>query len=174
VPEEGLRERAARDQAPYLEWAEQGLVIPTPGPVIDHRAVEAMIRRLAAAFDVQAVGFDRTFANRMMLDLQEAGLLVIEVRQGWVSQVPSVERLERIVRSRRLHHGGNTALRWMVENVAVKPAAEGKMLRKKDRISRIDAVAALWMAPFWEMNQPPRYIPLYTDDVEGLLSVAVH
>ena len=66
---------------------------------------------------MRAIGFDRTFGNRMMSDLLDDGLPVIDVRQGWVSQVPAVERLERAIRSRRLVHGGHVPLRAAVKSV---------------------------------------------------------
>jgi phage terminase large subunit-like protein len=170
VPSENLRERANRDRAPYGEWIESGLMTACDGAVIDHRDVEALIRRLCKLFDVRGIGFDRTYAGRMISDLLDDGLPVIDVRQGWVSQVPAVDRLERAILSRRLCHGGHKPLRWMLENAAVKFSAGGKMLQKRDRTSRIDAVAALWMAFHVESFSPAPYVPLYGPDATELVS----
>src|SRR5690606_21147037 len=57
-PAENLRRRADRDGVPYPTWAEEGLIVPTPGNVVDFVAVEDHIRELCARFNVQEIAFD--------------------------------------------------------------------------------------------------------------------
>lgn len=68
-PGDNLRARADRDGVPYPAWAEQGFITPTPGNVIDYRAVETCIRGLAERFQVREIGFDRAYAQPVMAPL---------------------------------------------------------------------------------------------------------
>ena len=43
-PKDNLRKRADRDGVPYPKWAEDGFITPTPGNVVDFRAVEDKVR----------------------------------------------------------------------------------------------------------------------------------
>ena len=39
-PKDNLRKRAERDGVPYVQWAKEGFITPTPGNVVDFRIVE--------------------------------------------------------------------------------------------------------------------------------------
>lgn len=144
-PENNLRRRAERDGVPYPIWAEDGLIIPTGGNVIDVRAIEAFIRELCARFNVMEIAFDPWGSRGMMANLAEDGLPAVEMRQGLITMAPAIKELERAILGRRLRHGGHPILRWHFSNIAVKIDDAGNMKftkgKSKDKIDGAQATA---------------------------------
>lgn len=146
-PEDNLRRRADRDRVPYPRWAEEGLIEPTSGNVVDFRVVEDAIRELCARFNVQEIAFDPHLARNMMANLAEDGFPAVEMRQGWVTMAPAVKELERAIIGRRLRHGGHPILRWHFDNVAVETDKAGnRSFHKGKSKDRIDGAVACAMA----------------------------
>lgn len=146
-PEDNLRRRADRDDVPYPAWAEQGLIIPTPGNVVDFRTVEDQIREICARFNVREIAFDPHLARNTMNNLLEDGLPAVEMRQGWVTMAPAVKELERAIVGGRFRHGGHPILRWHFDNVSVETDKAGNRMFHKGRSKdRIDGAVACAMA----------------------------
>jgi phage terminase large subunit-like protein len=146
-PEDNLRVRADRDGVPYPTWADDGFITPTPGNVVDYRAVEAQIRELCARFDVREIAFDPHGGRTMMANLVEDGLPAVEMRQGWVTMAPAIKELERAIVGRRFRHGGHPVLRWNFSNIAVETDKAGnKSFHKGKSTDRIDGAVAAAMA----------------------------
>jgi len=146
-PEDNLRAREERDKVPYVRWAEEGFIVPTPGNVVDFRLVEDHIREICATYDVREIAFDPHLARNMLNDLTEDGFPAVEMRQGWVTMAPAVKELERAILGRRFRHGGHPVLRWNFENIAlhVDPAGNKSFHKGKSR-ERIDGAVAAAMA----------------------------
>lgn len=146
-PGDNLRARADRDGVPYPAWAEQGHIAPTPGNVIDYAAVEACIRGLCERFDVREIGFDPAYAQPVMGPLTDDGLPTVTIRQGWVTQSPALNELERVIRADAVIHGGHPVLRWCFDNVAIHTDGAGnRTMHKGKSRDRIDGAVASWMA----------------------------
>lgn len=146
-PADNLRGRADRDGVPYPAWAEEGFITPTPGNVVDFRAVEDAIRELCARFRVMEIAFDPHMGRVMMANLLEDGLPAVEFRQGWVSMAPAVKELERAIIGRRFRHGGHPVLRWNFENIQVETDKAGnRQFHKGKSKDRIDGAVAAAMA----------------------------
>jgi phage terminase large subunit-like protein len=146
-PQDNLRARADRDKVPYPTWAEEGHIIPTPGNVVDYRAIEDHIRELCARFDVREIAFDPHMARNILNNMLEDGLPAVEMRQGWVTMAPAVKELERAILGRRFRHGGHPILRWNFDNIAVETDKAGnKSFHKGKSKDRIDGAVAAAMA----------------------------
>ena len=146
-PGDNLRGRGERHEAPYVQWAEDGFITPTPGNVVDLRAIEDQIRELCARFNVREIAFDPTFGRTMMAALTEDGFPAVEFRQGWVSMAPAVKELERAIIARRFRHGGHPVLRWNFENVQVETDKAGnRSFHKGKSGNKIDGAVACAMA----------------------------
>lgn len=146
-PGDNLRARADRDGVPYVAWAEQGYITPTPGNVIDYRAVEACIRGLCERFSVQEIDFDKAYASPVMIPLTEDGLPTVTLQQGWVTQSPALNELERVILGGNFVHGGNPVLRHQFDCVAIHTDSAGnRTMHKGKSRDRIDGPAATWMA----------------------------
>jgi phage terminase large subunit-like protein len=144
VPEEGLREREHADKVPYRAWVEQGLMTATPGNIIDYSFIRAAVDQFARQYDVREVAYDPWGATQLALELQDGGLTCVEFRQGFKSMSEPMKLLEDLVLTRRIEHGGNPVLRWMIGNVEVVEDAAGnvKPTKRKKSTRRIDGVVA--------------------------------
>ncbi|SKA26321.1 terminase large subunit [Consotaella salsifontis] len=146
-PADNLQRRADRDDVPYPLWAEQGLIIPTEGNIVDFRAVEDHIRELCARFNVAEIAFDPHLARVMMASLAEDGFPAVEMRQGWVTMAPAIKEVERAIIGRKFRHGGHPILRWHFENIAVEKDKAGNVSFHKGKSKdRIDGAVATAMA----------------------------
>lgn len=147
VPQDTLIKRTTQTGIPYTLWADQGFIIPTPGPVVDYDLVEDHIRELCRRFIVREICFDPALARRSMTILLEEGLPVIEFRQGWISMAPAIKTLERAIIGGNLIHGGHPVLRWNFENIEIEiDAAGNKKMTKGKAKDKIDGAVATAMA----------------------------
>ena len=146
-PADNLQRRADRDGVPYPRWAQDGLIAPTPGNVVDFRVVEATIRDLCGRFDVREIAFDPHLARNTLNNLLEDGYPAVEMRQGWVTMAPAIKELERAIIGRKFQHGGHEVLRWNFSNIAVETDKAGnKSFHKGKSSDRIDGAVAAAMA----------------------------
>ncbi|NUB09716.1 terminase large subunit [Azospirillum sp. Vi22] len=146
-PAGNLRGRQDRDGVPYVRWADEGLIEPTPGNVVDFRAVEDCIRDLCDRFDVQQIGLDPHLARSTINNLTEGGYPAVEVRQGWITMAPAIKELERAIIGRQFQHGGHEVLRWCFDNIQVETDRAGNRLFSKGKArERIDGAVACAIA----------------------------
>lgn len=170
-PEDNLQRRAERDKVPYPHWAEEGFIIPTPGNVVDFRAVEDHIRDLCERYAVREIAFDPHLARVMMSNLAEDGFPAVEMRQGWITMAPAIKELERAIIGGKFQHGGNPILRWHFDNIAVETDKAGnKSFHKGKSRDRIDGAMATAMAVGRAATgEDERSIYTTDDRPEGLL-----
>lgn len=146
-PEENLRARSERDGVPYVLWAEQGFIIPTPGSAVDFRRVEDHIRTLCESFPVAEIAFDPWQATPMQSNLLEDGFPVFSMRQGSITMAEPIRELERAILAGRLIHGGHPVLRWNFDNVVTEfDKHENISFSKGKAKDRIDGAVATAMA----------------------------
>jgi len=144
VPEEDILRRARRDRVPYDVWRDQGFLTATQGNATDFAFIEQEILDLAGRFDIQEIGYDRTFAGEIVANLQDGNLQLVQFGQGFLSLAAPTAELERLVISRSLWHGGHPVLRWNAANVAVRQDPAGNLKPDKERSrERIDGISAL-------------------------------
>lgn len=147
TPGETLAERERRDQAPYQHWVDQGVMTATPGAVIDTRQVARDIIRMGERFDIREIAYDRWGASETRLNLEDAGLAVVDMGQGYASMSAPTKGLLDLVVSRKLRHGGHPVLRWMADNLVVRTDPSGNMKPDKEKSrQKIDGMSALIMA----------------------------
>lgn len=147
IPEDNAIERERRDRVPYLTWMQQGYVEMTPGNVIDYAYIRKRINELAAVYSIQEIAYDPWNATQLALQLQDDGLKMIEMRQGFASMSGPSKELLRLVLAGQIRHGGNPVLRWMADNVTVRQDPAGNVKPDKSKsTNRIDGIVASVMA----------------------------
>jgi phage terminase large subunit-like protein len=146
-PADDIRKRGDLDGVDYVRWSKEGFLIATPGNVIDNKAVANYIRDLCERFDVQEIIFDVAYAQAVMSPLSDEGYPVTTMRQGWVTQSPALNELERAIVGGKFRHGGHPILRWNFSNVAIHTDSAGnRVMHKGKSTDRIDGAVASWMA----------------------------
>jgi phage terminase large subunit-like protein len=130
-------------------WVPKGFLTLTPGDVTDYDFVKAQIIADAETYDVQSLGVDPYNATQLTNDLQDEGLPVVKVRQGFLTLSPPMKEVQRLIlRGRQrdpfLEHGGNPLVRWSVDNLAVATDASGNVKPDKENSGdKIDPISAL-------------------------------
>jgi len=147
TPGDTLEARSTKDRADYGAWRDAGFLTATPGETINLDFVEAELLELLHGHDLRAVGYDPWGSLQLRSHLEEAGVPIFDVRQGFASLSPPMKLAEALIYERRLRHGGHPVLRFCISNttVALDPAGNIKPDRKRSR-SRIDGTLALLMA----------------------------
>lgn len=74
--QDGLKDRAEKDKAPYVEWVEDGHLTATPGSTIDYTFVAMRISRLRADQNILELVVDPAFISSFMDACAEVGLEV--------------------------------------------------------------------------------------------------
>jgi phage terminase large subunit-like protein len=74
--QDGLKDRAEADKAPYVEWVEDGYLVATPGATIDLTFVAMQVAELVAEQDVQELVVDPAFISDFIAACEQIGLAV--------------------------------------------------------------------------------------------------
>lgn len=150
MPAATLAERAATDRAPYVAWAERGLIEAVPGSVIDLDYVVARIVDLTRGMHLGEIRYDRWRIEEFKAAAARAGARIemIPHGQGYAAMAPSLDRFERLAVEGKLVHGANPVLTWNFANVIIRkdPAGNRKMDRAQVNMARIDGAVAAVMA----------------------------
>lgn len=130
-------------------WVRQGLLTLTPGNVADYDFIREQINRDREVFRVGQIAYDPWNASQLVNDLMADGAEMVPVRQGFPSLSAPTKELQRLLlegtpERPMLRHGGNGAMRWMVDNFAVAMDPAGNVKPDKAKAAdKIDGVAAL-------------------------------
>ena len=147
LPEETLDLRVRRDHVPYDLWQRQGFLETTEGAVVHYSHIEKFIERLGEKFNIREIAFDRWNATQISQNLEDSGFTMAAFGQGFSSMSAPTKELMNLVFEKRIAHGGNPVLRWMMDNVFVEQDAAGNIKpSKKKSTEKIDGVVALVMA----------------------------
>jgi phage terminase large subunit-like protein len=146
VPEDGAAKRSKTDRVPYEQWIKTGLIIPTPGNVIDQGFIREDINRLAKDYGMSEFAFDPWNATKLSVELAQDGIAVVELRQGFRSLSEPTKHLGGLVAGRKFRHGGHPVLKWMAGNMVVRQDPNGNLAPDKSKVTeRIDGIVATIM-----------------------------
>lgn len=83
----------------------------------------------------------------MSQNLENLGFTVVPFGQGFKDMSPPTKELMKLVLEKKIAHGGNPPLRWMMDNVCVRrdPAGNEKPDKEKST-EKIDGAVATIMA----------------------------
>ena len=147
-PERTIKERAKKDRVPYDVWARKGYLTTTPGNVTDYDFIKADLEDIFERYVLRGLAIDRWNATQLSVQLQNEGLPVSLMGQGYASMSgPSREFERRVVSGTLLHNTDDPVLSWMVRNVARRTDPAGNIKPDKEASSeKVDGVVALIMA----------------------------
>jgi phage terminase large subunit-like protein len=138
-------------------WIRQGFITATPGNSIDYDFVKEQIKADAERFDIKEIPYDPYNATQIVNDLMKDGFEMLPFRQGYLTMSPAAKAFEAAVLDKKIAHGNNPVMKWMVActDVQSDPAGNIKPV-KPDRgksAKRIDGVIASIMAYSRSMGQ---------------------
>ena len=146
IPADNLATRVRRDHVPYDIWEQQGYIKTTEGNVVHYGFIEAFIEELNTAYNIKEIAFDRWGAVQMVQNLEGMGFTVVPFGQGYKDMSPASKELMKLVLEKKVSHGGNPVLRWMMDNIYVKTDPAGNIKPDKEKSTdRIDGAVALVM-----------------------------
>lgn len=155
---------------------EDGWLSVTPGNVTDYDYIRADIGGLAGRFEIRSLGFDPWSATQLVNQLAGDGLVMVKVRQGFVTLSAPTKEMQRLLlkgtaKHPGIEHMGNPVARWCVNNLGVEIDAAGNVKpSKKKSGDKIDGVAALVNALSEAIAQPAETAPAYDED-HGLVVI---
>lgn len=149
TPEEGLKDRAKRDRAPYDVWQKQGFIRTTPGASVDLEYVATDLGEILGPLNLQSVAYDRWRIDvlKKELERQQLDLPLVPFGQGFKDMSPALDELESALLMKQVAHGMNPVLTMCAANAVIsKDAAGNRKLDKAKAVGRIDGKVALAMA----------------------------
>ena len=161
IPEDTMREREKTAKVPYSQWAQAGLVTPTPGVTIDYdriyRDITTKILPRFPRLKQGGVGYDPAFATDIASKLRDlAGFKAAEILQNYKYMSEACYVFEALIRARRVAHSGHRVLRNHIETVAVRKDDAGRIrpVKPKKAGKHIDGVVASLMGLHMLAAQP--------------------
>jgi phage terminase large subunit-like protein len=147
LPEETLELRVRRDHVPYDVWERQGHIMTTEGNVVHYGFIEQFIDDLGKYFNIREIAFDRWGAVQMSQNLEGLGFTLVQFGQGFKDMSPPTKELMKLTLEKKLAHGGQPVLRWMMDNIFIRRDPAGNIKPDKEKSTeKIDGAVALIMA----------------------------
>lgn len=147
LPADKLDEAIARDDIPYREMIEQGVLSLSGEGFVDYNDVFMWFLRLVQDYRIMplVVGYDRYSSQYLVQQMKnDGGFLMDDVFQGW-NMTPAINKLEGVLKEKRLKIGNNPLLRVHLLDTALQKDRMTKRVKivKLNENSHIDGVAAL-------------------------------
>lgn len=147
---------------PYAQWEASGALTITEGDITDYDLVEQDVGDLAEASGVQAIAYDKRFAQHMALHLEGRGITMIDTPQGFQLN-EALRHVHDLVTAGTLCHGGDPILSWAAANMVVRTGTKGEIRPDKEHArDKIDPMVALVMAGSRAIVAVPAEAPLIT------------
>jgi phage terminase large subunit-like protein len=172
LPEEGLREKAQKDHAPYDMWHKDGFLHTTPGRAVQYEHVAFYLRSVFDIYDIRKIGFDKWNMHQLKPWLLNAGFTerlveekFFEFSQNAMMMAPALRYLRQLLLQREIAHGGHPILKMNAACAVVHGTDESvQRLSKNKSTGRIDGMVALAMAVGVAPLTPP------VIDIESLIA----
>jgi phage terminase large subunit-like protein len=147
-PESKITDEQNQYHDQYEAWERDGWLESTPGNAIDYQHVKQQILNDAQQFEVREIAVDRLFQGyQFSMELADEGLTVVGMGMGFLSMAGPTKEFERLLLTKKLHHGNNPVLSWMAKNVAVREDPAGNL--KPDKATsqgKIDGIIGILLA----------------------------
>ncbi len=135
------------DNKHYQGWKKAGLLIPTPGNMIDQAQIEADIVADSEHHRTMEIALDAWGSPGLSANLQNEGYTVVLVSMNVAHLSAPMKFIDGLVREGLFHHNGDQVATWGVSNVQVKPDRNDNWFpRRGSRKKKIDPALALILA----------------------------
>jgi len=145
IPEARLRDSKNKDA--YAKYVAQGELIATKGEAINYPELQELVLADALLYSIQGINYDPWNASEFAQRLSMQNLDMVEFRMSTGNLSEPMKRLDAIIRTSDLIHGGSDLMAWSFGNVVAKYDANDNVFpRKEDENLKIDPVVASIMA----------------------------
>jgi phage terminase large subunit-like protein len=159
-PEDTIERRSKEDRVPYRYWRDAGLLIATPGEVIDYAIIEDTIIQNFPKFNVKRCEVDRWNATAIVNNLMEQNINISYFSQAISNMSSPTKMFEKLVYEGKILHDGNPILEWMLSGcVVIADANENIKIHKGNSNKhgkRVDGIIGLIMALGGSMSAPEK------------------
>jgi phage terminase large subunit-like protein len=144
LPRDTIEDQPLARRLRYKSFEDAGALTVTPGNVTDYAFIKKSILEDAQTFKITQVGIDKFNASQLAVDLlNNEGLPIVWVRQGFLTLSAPSKEFERMVLSNEIEHGNNPVAKWMAQNAAVERDAAGNIKPTKEKAAnKIDGISA--------------------------------
>ena len=119
----------------------------TEGNVVHYGFIEKFIEELGTQYQIKEIAYDRWGAVQMVQNLEGMGFTIVPFGQGYKDMSPPTKELMKLVLEKKIAHGGNEVLDWMIDNIYIKTDPAGNIKPDKEKSTeKIDGAIALIMA----------------------------
>ena len=147
VPELNIPDRVKKDKVPYDVWVREGYLQKTDGNVVDQDVIQTLVVHTKSLFQIQDAGYDSWNNTQLSLRLAQAGIKMLETRQGFKTFSEPMKETMALALSGKLEHYGDPILAWAVNNVEATSDPAGNIKPDKDKAKeKIDPAVAMLMA----------------------------
>lgn len=109
--------------------------------------LQKFIEKLGEKYNIKEIAFDRWGATQMVQGLEGMGFTVVPIGQGFTSLSPPTKELMKLTLEKRIAHGGNPVLRWMMDNIMIRWDPAGNIKPDKEKSTeKIDGAVDMIMA----------------------------
>lgn len=142
--------------AHFAGWVDAGHITVTDGDIIDYSVIRDDLLELAKRVECQEIDYDPFQATHIVMELQAAGLTLVEIPQTVRHLSAPFKNTLDLLRAHKLTHDGNPVMTWMASNVVTREDSKENILpRKKARHLKIDGWTAMLNALSRALLQPP-------------------
>ena len=149
-PEDTIDRRSKEDRVPYRYWRDEGLLIATPGEVIDYSIIEDTIVENFPKYNIKRCEVDRWNATAVVNNLMDQNINVSYFSQAISNMSFPTKMFEKLVYEGKILHDGNPILEWMLSGcVVIADANENIKIHKGNSNKhgkRVDGIIGLIMA----------------------------
>jgi len=146
MPEVLVPQKSKVDRVPYQTWIDEGLIIATPGAIIDYRAIQHTIETdIYPPYRFREIDYDPWNATGLATDLgpDGTGYVTVAIQQGIKTLNEPTKRFLALVAAAKLRHGGHPVLAWMASNLVTRSDPSGNLRPDKERSrEKIDGITA--------------------------------
>ena len=147
LPQDKLEEAIARDDIPYREMIESGVLSLSGEGFVDYNDVFLWFIGLVQNYKIMplVVGYDRYSSQYLVQQMKnDGGFLMDDVYQGW-NMTPAINKLEGELKEGSIKIGDNALLRVHLLDTALQKDRMTKRVKivKLNEYSHIDGTAAL-------------------------------
>lgn len=147
LPADKIEDAIARDDIPYREMIERGVLSLSGEGFVDYNDVFLWFREMVQEYRIMplVIGYDRYSSQYLVQQMKnDGGFLMDDVYQGW-NMTPAINKLEGELKEKRIKIGDNALLRVHLLDTALQRDRMTKRVKivKLNDNSHIDGTAAL-------------------------------